>query len=440
MHYRSFIYLAGCLPTLLATPIFHSHDTNVGAGFAMSIIASGGAHRVKMSSKGFGATAAAIYFITNEPTGNNIIVGSVDQSGQVSFVEAVGTGGIGAHGLANPIGPDPLFSQGSIEASPSGVLATVNSGSNTVSVFSIDPKDPTKIQQIGAPVGSGGEFPMSLAIKEDGTGLCVLNGGQINGVSCFSVNQTLGLVPVPNTTRSLGLNQTTPATGPPGSTSQIIFSADGKQLIASVKGVPPTPGFLAVWDIVSDGSLSEQFSTVAPGQGGSLPFSMNLIPGTNALLASDPGIGFDIFDLSGISSQSGLNVTSSKNLAVPIPEQGAICWSSFSSKAGSFFLADVRTSILTEVSVGQNLQPSIIKQYPQANGSSIIDNEVATIGNNDFLFVHAAAASTVNVIQVNQQGNPQPVGSFSYGKPATQAGLTFDPNYMQGMTAFVVKS
>lgn len=54
-------------------------------------------------------------------------------------------------------------------------------------MFSIDPKDPVNIQQIGQPVGSGGEFPMSLAINKDGNTVCVLNGGSVNGVKCVSL-------------------------------------------------------------------------------------------------------------------------------------------------------------------------------------------------------------------------------------------------------------
>jgi hypothetical protein len=53
-----------------------------------------------------------------------------------------------------------------------------------------------------------------------------------------------GLIPIPNTTRYLGLNQTTPPTGPPGTVSDVIFSSDGEELHVSVKGTPPTPGAL----------------------------------------------------------------------------------------------------------------------------------------------------------------------------------------------------
>jgi hypothetical protein len=84
------------------------------------------------------------------------------------------------------------------------------------------------------------------------------------------------------TLRSLGLNQTTPA----GTTSYVIFSEDGKQPIASVEGTPPRPGFLAVWDVNQDNTLSPHFTKVAPGKGELLPFSMTVIPGKNQYFVS----------------------------------------------------------------------------------------------------------------------------------------------------------
>lgn len=97
--------------------------------------------------------------------------------------QATDAGGLGAHGLSASIGPDPLFSQGAIKASAAGnIVATVNPGSNTLSVFKINPDSPSEIQMIGEPVSSEGEFPMSLAINANGTQVCALNGGNINGV------------------------------------------------------------------------------------------------------------------------------------------------------------------------------------------------------------------------------------------------------------------
>jgi hypothetical protein len=213
-------------------------------------------------------------------------------------------------------------------------------------------------------------------------------------------------VPIANTVRSLGLNQTTPATGPAGSASHIIFSEDNSQLIASVKGVPPQPGFLAVWDVAADGSLSADFTSVAPQSGGLLPFSMTVIPGMNAILATDAGLGFDVFDFNAVAPVQG-NATASgdRSSANAIAGQSATCWSSFSPKTGNFFLTDIGTSTITEVNVDANLKGTIVKvngthdrdmiyllnpitislqqQYPQAAGSATIDNDVATINGNE---------------------------------------------------------
>ncbi|KAG9100889.1 hypothetical protein FRC06_003570, partial [Ceratobasidium sp. 370] len=56
----------------------------------------------------------ATYFITNEPSGNNVVVNTIDNSGKLSYSHAVSTGGKGLHG-SNMGGADPLFSQDSVK-------------------------------------------------------------------------------------------------------------------------------------------------------------------------------------------------------------------------------------------------------------------------------------------------------------------------------------
>ncbi|KAI0654477.1 hypothetical protein C8Q70DRAFT_925645 [Cubamyces menziesii] len=381
-----------------------------------------------MTSKTRFNAAGAVYFITNEPSENMIIAASINSDGTLSLDRAVSTSGHGAHGITDPLGPDALFSQGAIKASAKGqVLATVNPGSNTVSLFSIDPNTPTNIQPLGDPISSEGEFPMSLAFNSDGSRLCVLNGGTVNGVICYNVDKKTGLSAMSNTLRSLGLNQTTPATGPPGTASHLVFSEDGKQLLASVKGVPPNPGMIAVWDVADDGSLSADFQAVAPPSGGLLPFSMTVVPGKNAVLSTDPGIGFDVFDLSGGNSSS----------AVAIDGQSATCWSSFSTKTGNFYLTDIGTSIVTEVNIDDNLKASIVKQYPQTNGSSTIDNDIATVNGKDFMYVLAPGTQSVEVLSLDAPGNAQHVQSLQISGPAKASGVTISTNNLQGMTSFI---
>jgi len=248
----------------------------------------------------------------------------------------------------------------------------------------------------------------------------------VNGVQCYSVDDNEGLV-AQGGFRPLGLNQTTPATGPAGSASQLIYSEDGRQLIASVKGTPPTPGFLAVWSVDGENNISNDFQKIAPGNGGLLPFSMTLINGQNAILATDAGVGFDIFDMSGQNRSS----------VVPIEGQGATCWSSFSPKTGNFYLTDILTDMVTEVNVDANLKGTIVKQYPQTAASGTIDNSIASLQNNDFLYIMQPNTTSVSVLALNAPGQAKNIQSFDIQAPATQFNVAISHNNLQGMATYV---
>jgi len=403
----------------------------LASGFALAGPIHSLPNATKVIGSAKGGRAGAVYFITNEPRGNFVVSSEIAHNGQVTPRQAVSTGGIGSHGVTtdNP-DPDPLFSQGAVKVSHAlDVLATVNAGSNTVSLFSINRADPALLKIIGAPVNSGGDFPMSVAINNPGKQLCVLNGGANSGVSCFSIDPKQGLIPQLNNTRSLALNQTTPPQGPAGTASQIQFSEDHKKLIASVKGTPPKPGFFAIWDVAADGTLSNNFTPIPPNTGGLLPFSMTLINGQNAILATDAGVGFDIIDLANFSS-------SNRSSVVPIQGQGATCWSAHSGKTGNFYLTDIKTSIVTEVHVDQNLKGTIVKQYPQGNGSGTIDNAIARVGNNDFMYVLSANVSAIDVLALNAPGKATHVQRLDLAAAAKAAGLPLNGSNIQGMTTY----
>jgi hypothetical protein len=52
---------------------------------------------------------------------------------------------------------------GSTDGSGGQYLFTINSGSNTAVMFEIDPADPLKLQMVGTPQDTLGEFPMAVA-------------------------------------------------------------------------------------------------------------------------------------------------------------------------------------------------------------------------------------------------------------------------------------
>ncbi|KAG7096818.1 hypothetical protein E1B28_004227 [Marasmius oreades] len=399
----------------------------------------GGNATVNMGPASRGSVGAA-YFITNEPNGNFIVSADISQDGKLTLRQAISAGGSGLHGNdGGANGPDPLFTQGAVKVSAAAnILATVNPGSNTISVFNIDQNDPATIAPIGDPIGSGGEFPVSVAFNKAGDMLCALNGGEVNSVSCFKVDKNDGLVPAAGTNRRLDLNQTTPANGPAGTVSHVLFSEDNKQLVTSVKGVPPNPGFLAVWDVNQDGSLSKNFRSIAPSKGGLLPFSMTLIPGKNAILATDAGVGFDIFDFSASENKS-TSVAAGKSSVVAIDGQKATCWSSFSPKTGNFYLTDVGTSQVTEVKVDENLKGAVVKQYDLGQNSGTIDNDIVSIGGKDFMFVLSANATRVDVLSLDAPGQAKNIQKLDIAGPAKAAGLKINGSNLQGMTTFIKK-
>jgi len=379
--------------------------------------------------------SGAAYIITNDPFGNKILAMNIASNGTLGGITATGTGGLGASCNCTPALFSPLLSQGSIQTNAAeNILVTVNAGSNTLSMFKIDFENPAKLTMVGSPVPSGGEFPNSIAINEQGTMACVLNAGRVNGVNCYKPHLERGLIAIPNTLRSLGLILMTPPVIS-GSPSQVAFSKDGRTLIAVVKGFPNiTSGFLAAWAIASDGSLSaEPIKSTAPLGSLAAPFSTTLIPGTNAIFVADTNVGFDIFDF---GSEHSLSANSS---AFRIPGEQATCWSSFSSKSGNFYITDPGTSLVTEVNVDKNLRGTVVRQYQLAASSATVDNAIASVGRSNFLYILAAQALTVDVLNVNTAGNAMTVQNFNFTSAAQKAGVTLNSslNYLDGMTTFV---
>lgn len=137
----------------------------------------------------------------------------------------------------------------------------------------------------------------------------------------------------------------------PGSVSQVLFSPDSRKLYAAVKGFDnvTAPGFLAIWNVSSSGALSKNFKALVVPSGGSSPFSITPVPGSDALLLADSGIGYDIIDLS----------SSKRSVSVPVAPGN--CWSAFSQGTGNYYLAAPGGPVITEISIDRALTTKIVK-------------------------------------------------------------------------------
>ncbi|KAJ7911134.1 hypothetical protein B0H13DRAFT_2483896 [Mycena leptocephala] len=370
--------------------------------------------RMSMAPAGFhqAKTVGAAYFMTNEPTGNYLVPRPLDLTGNWHYMKR-STRGVGAHGLPAPPGLDPLFSQGSIGVSPSKrFVANVNAGSNTVSVFSIDPSIPDDFDDWQTSI-KWWRVSDSLAINKAGTRVCV-----VMPENCYKFDLWEGLIPLKN--HSISRPQPDYPCYWPSQHAQSNYIQPRREAAYRLC----ESWFPCVWDINADGSLSTNFRTVG---GGVLPFSLNHIPGKNALVVG-PGRGLRYFT------------------STPMPGRqecpflfltGANCWSVYSKQSGNFYIIDVGTS--TSLSVAP---------------AGPIDSDVATIGKNEwsnisvedivlmsscssFIYSLAANVTGLAVLTVNGPGKAEIYQRLDVAGPAAAAKLPINRTNIQGMATFI---
>lgn len=203
-----------------------------------------------------------------------------------------------------------------------------------------------------------------------------------NGVQCFKATAR-GLSQLPNTNRPLGIAQTTPPTENLTLfvTSQVIFSEDGDQLLVGVKGElqQEVPGFLAVWNVSSDGSLSQTDTRfLAPSNTGEQNFGLTYVNGRkDVYVVAESTQGGIIYDFSN-GKGSNPNVTN-----FPLPGQQITCWVQFSSKSNSYFMTDFGAQIVWEVAIDSTtLSVDILNKFQIPLTFALTDTFVGVLGQN----------------------------------------------------------
>jgi hypothetical protein len=180
------------------------------------------------------------------------------------------------------------------------------------------------------------------------------------------------------TLHPLNLDLTTPPTGPPNTVSHILFSTDGTKLRAPVKGTPTVPGFVATWNVASDGSLSSTFVKSMPPsvKDGALPFGIaNVIGATDAILASDVDIGATVYDFA--VPKTAYNPT-------PISGQMATCWVQYSEKTGSYWVSDFDAVKIYEMTVDlKNLEARLVSTLQLGDDNNPLEIAIGTTSGNE---------------------------------------------------------
>lgn len=272
------------------------------------------------------------------------------------------------------------------------MLVAVNPGSNTITMFSINSADPTKLTMVGKPVDTLGEFPVSVALSTKLKQACVANSGAKAGIACFSMSLSQGLKPLDTCLRPFDINQTTPPVGPTNTVSQTFFNADSTALITTVKGNPAVnnTGFLSVFPVVNN-AVSTQDTRSSPA-GTAVLFGTALIPNSNNIFVTDASFGSATLALDA-------NNVATVSASTKIADQAATCWAAISDVTNTAFVTDVAVNHLVEVDTTSG---ALIKELVLGNGNpGMID--LASAGN--FIYAlspgNATTKSAVVVFDVS---------------------------------------
>ncbi len=338
---------------------------------------------------------SVIFVQTNDPTGNSIVAFDRHHDGTLSLEATYSTGGDGARAAGS--GSDPLASQGSLvyDASAS-LLFAVNAGSSSISVFGVDGHT-LHLHQV---IASGGSFPASLAVHDDG--LYVLNAGGSANVSGFRIDDGT-LHRLLADTRSLGLTESNPPAFL-ASPAEVGFTPDGRHLVVSGK----TNNFLDVFAVRHDHSLSTSPVVTTDG---SVPFAFVFSPSDQLDLVNAAGnLAPSEVHHDGTITPAGAPVANG---------QTAACWIAVARDFA--YVANTGSNDVSEYRLGDDGAVTLVNATAASGVSGAIDE--TTSGDGHFLYVQVGLGSSVNAYAVNGNGSLSLIQTAAVPGGSSQEGI-----------------
>lgn len=341
----------------------------------------------------------AVYTLSNEAAGNQLVVLQRDQRGNLALAGTVATGGMG---LGTGLG-----SQGALAFGVnSRVLYAVNAGSNSISVLRIRGRSPELLQI----TDSAGLQPISLTNRRET--LYVLNSGSAAGdvdqITGFAIHPGLGrLSLLHGSTQGLSAANVGPA--------QVQFSNDGKLLVVTEKGTNLIDTFLVNRQGRAGGVMAQPSA-------GMTPYGFAFNQGGYLIVSEAAGGAASASTVSSYAVNTRTGAIHAISPAVPTL-QTAACWIAvtrdgryaYSSNTGSGNVTGFRVEsrgMLTRLS------PNGVSGV---TGGAAIDSAIV---DDRFLYVLSQSQNggTVTGFEIQPHGSLQLIGSVG-GLPASTVGL-----------------
>lgn len=361
---------------------------------AGSVLATAGAASAT-AGPGWPGPGHAVFAATDNLAGNQVVAYRRAGDGTLSLAGTYATGGLGGQ-LAGSV-VDHLASQGSLGYDGRhGLLYAVNAGSDTVSVFAVR-GDRLELRQV---IGSGGAFPVSVAVHGDL--VYVLNAE--GGGSVYGYRVTSGrLIPVPGSARALGLNpDATPQfTNTPG---QAAFSPDGLQLIVTTKA---NGSDIDVFSVRANGRLSA--APVVNGDPGAVPFAITFDPAGHLVIADAGTNALSTFALAPDGALTPLDSVGTG--------QSATCW--VTADRGLLFASNAGSATVSGYASGPGGTLTLLGQTATDPGT--VDAAVTPGGR--FLYVQTGGNGVVDEFAVSAGGSLAEVGHVTVAGAAGGEGI-----------------
>ena len=341
-----------------------------------------------------GGRTGDVYVLTNQPTGNAVMVFHRDAAGMLTFAGSFASGG---NGFGS--GPDPLGSQGAVVLGEDNrLLFAVNAGSNSISVFAVSGDSLTLLDT----VSSGGIEPVSVTVRHDL--VYVVNAGGTPNISGFRIEPGPKiLAPLSGSTQNL-------AGGAAAAPAEVAFNSDGSVLLVTEKGT----NLIDTFTVDDDGVAQPGVSFPSNG---ATPFGF-AFGHNNVAVVSDAAGG-----PSGTSALSSYEVGEDGNLEVITPALGdtqkAACWVVVTRNGRFAYTSNTASDTISSYTISEEGDLALMN-VTAASGNIPLD--MALTRNGRFLYARNAGNSAVTGFRVEANGSLTPVTSAT-GLPAGAAGI-----------------
>ncbi len=336
-----------------------------------------------------------MYTLSNQTTGNSVIVYSRANNGTLIYSGSYATGGTGTGG--------GLGNQGAIimagDDNDDDIILAVNAGSNSVSSFKINGGR----LNLKSTVNSGGTLPVSIAQHEDI--VFVLNAGGSNNISGFKIKNNGKLEPIANSKRPLSAASAGPA--------QVSFINEGKVLVITEK----VTNKIVTYTVDEDGIPGTMHSITSSSP---TPFGFAAAENRNIFVSEAVGGAARASVLSSyrISNNGSISLIKGSVGA----GQSAACWVVITNNQKFAYTTNTASNNLTNFNVNTNTGDiNVNSAIAATTGMGPID--AALSNNSKYLYILNGASNTIGTYAVSNNGSLSLLQTVT-GVPTGATGLT----------------